>query len=272
MQSSARELWLSLLAILLIGSIYVSVIIYTGSIPAAGEFFGHSLGILGFILMLMTEILYSVRKRSRSARWGRTSAWLQFHIFTGLVGPFLVVLHSSWIFNGLAGVVTLLTIIIAGSGFIGRYIYTAVPRTADGVMVEGKHLEKQIATAEAELRRLGDTQPVGSYNFIQLISAAALPKENTFMFLFGRFISNWNFRFKFWRAKRKMNSAARVQANKLEKLIYRHRVLKRQVASLALVRHFLAIWHSVHIPLGVALFIAGFIHMFAALYYSTFLH
>ncbi|MBU4034462.1 MAG: hypothetical protein KKG34_06645, partial [Proteobacteria bacterium] len=34
------------------------------------------------------------------------------HIFTGIVGPFMVLLHSSWQFNGLAGVTLLLTGVI----------------------------------------------------------------------------------------------------------------------------------------------------------------
>jgi hypothetical protein len=31
----------------------------------------------------------------------------------------------------------------------------------------------------------------------------------------------------------------------------------------------LAVWHSVHIPLGIALFAAAFVHAGAALYYAT---
>ena len=48
------------------------------------------------------------------------SDWLAFHIFTGLVGPFMVLLHSSWKFQGLAGVVMLKTLMVLLSGFIGR--------------------------------------------------------------------------------------------------------------------------------------------------------
>ena len=46
--------------------------------------------------------------------------WLEFHIFTGIVGPYLVLLHTSWKFNGLAGVVMLLTGVIVLSGFIRK--------------------------------------------------------------------------------------------------------------------------------------------------------
>jgi len=70
-----------------------------GGIPKASELFGHSLGILGFVLMLMTETLYTLRKRSRKAHWGRMAAWLDFHIVTGIVGPFwccCILLEIQW--------------------------------------------------------------------------------------------------------------------------------------------------------------------------------
>jgi hypothetical protein len=143
--TSNRELWLSLLAMMVIGCIYAFVVWQTKTIPAAAGLFGHLLGIIGFIMMLMTEILYSLRKRSQLARWGRMSAWLRFHIFTGLVGPFMVLLHTSWKFNGLAGMVTLLTIIIVASGFVGRYIYTRIPRMLDGTEIETPQGESQSA-------------------------------------------------------------------------------------------------------------------------------
>jgi hypothetical protein len=149
-----QELWLSLLAMILIGGVYALVVSRTAAIPDAASLFGHGLGIAGFLLMLMTEILYSLRKRSKLARWGRMSKWLQFHIFTGLVGPFMVLLHTSWKFNGLAGVVTLLTVIIVGSGFLGRYIYTRIPRTLDGVELETPEADPQSAALVRRARRL----------------------------------------------------------------------------------------------------------------------
>jgi hypothetical protein len=183
MLRGGRELWAAFLVGVLITGLYGAVVFFTRQIPAAGELFGHVLGIFGFILMLMTEVLYSLRKRTRSARWGRMSNWLQFHIFTGLVGPFMVLLHTSWKFNGLAGATTLLTLIIVVSGFIGRYIYTRIPRTLDGLEIEG-------TLSEAALRQ---------------------------------------------------------------------------------ARRLMALWHTVHIPIGMALFISAFVHMGAALYYATLL-
>lgn len=132
MNRSNRELWLALITMTLITAVYLAVVQSRGGIPEARGFFGHSLGIIGLLLMLMTETLYSFRKRSRTTRWGRMSVWLQFHIFTGLVGPYLVLLHTSWQFRGLAGVVTLFTGIIVLSGLVGRYLFTAIPRAPEG--------------------------------------------------------------------------------------------------------------------------------------------
>lgn len=95
----------------------------------------------------------------------------------------MVLLHTSWKFNGLAGVSTLFTIIIVVSGFIGRYIFTRVPRTLDGLEIEGT------------------------------LSQEALKQA----------------------------------------------------------RNLMALWHTVHIPIGIVVFITAFVHIGAALYYATLL-
>ena len=184
MAHSNKELWLSFLACVLITAVYTFVAVWYRAIPAAGSLFGHAIGIIGFVLMLLAETTYSFRKRSRRARWGTMQSWLQFHIFTGLVGPFMVLLHSSWKFNGLAGATMLLTVIIVISGFVGRYIYTLIPRSLDG---------SELQTSEI------------------------------------------------------------------------------QTAVIIRARRLMAIWHSIHIPIGIALFAAAFIHAGAALYYYTLL-
>jgi len=183
MLRSGKELWWAFFVAVLITGVYGGVYLGTRQIPAAGALFGHSIGIFGFILMLMTEVLYSFRKRTRNASWGKMSSWLQFHIFTGLVGPYMVLLHTSWKFNGLAGATTLLTVIIVFSGVIGRYIYTRIPRTMDGLEIEG-------TLSESALRQ---------------------------------------------------------------------------------ARQLMALWHTIHIPIGMALFVSAFFHIGGAIYYATLL-
>lgn len=267
---SNRELWLSFIAIVAITLFYAFIVAMLGGIPPAREFFGHSLGIIGFIMMLMTETLYSLRKRSRRAGWGKMASWLDFHIFTGLVGPYLVLLHSSWKFNGLAGIAMLLTVMIVISGVIGRYIYTAVPRTAEGAEIEADQLERNIAGLDTELQLLLAESP----------SDIRIPLQNTItqsgakgssMLIFGRGWDTLRFRWSWYRARRHMSGQARQRFDQLERLLQRRRTLSRQINSLAAARRLLATWHTVHIPIGMVLFTAAFIHIAAAFYYATLL-
>src|SRR4030066_1230351 len=194
MQQSNRELWSSFIAIIAITLLYIFVVITFGAIPGASDLFGHGIGIMGFLLMLSTETLYTLRKRSRSARWGRMSNWLQFHIFTGLVGPYMVLLHTSWKFNGLAGMVMLMTVIIVVSGFLGRYIYTSVPRNVDGIELEANQLEQQIRNVDGELQTWLESRPA-LYRALSTRLSAPTIRSGTRL-VFGRAFEEGNARLK----------------------------------------------------------------------------
>jgi hypothetical protein len=262
---------MSFIAVVVISLLYIFISISMKEIPGASDFFGHSLGILGFLLMLMTETLYTIRKRSRSARWGKMSEWLQFHIFTGLVGPYLVLIHSSWKFNGLAGLVMLLTVVIVVSGFIGRYIYTAVPRSVDGAEIESTELENLIHQADAELQSWLQGRPESIQRLSRRLSAASQERQTSLGILFTRPIVEFRDRIA-WRYERnRLGPAARAQAAQLEHLLQQRALLQRQLASLAMARRLLGLWHTIHIPIGFVLFGAAIIHIVGALYYATLL-
>ena len=139
----------------MVTALYVVAYEQKGAFPTASSLVGHGIGILGFILMLMTATLYSLRKLRTDARWGNTASWLRFHMVTGLVGPYMVLLHTAMKFQGLAGLTMLLTVIVVASGLVGRYLYTAVPRTIDGAedaargAVPGARREKLAARRRA---------------------------------------------------------------------------------------------------------------------------
>ena len=142
-----------LIAAALVAAITAAYLTMTAAVgvPAAGGLVGHLMGVIGFTLMLLTETLYSLRKRAMRRPRGSMRSWLRVHIVMGIVGPYLVLLHTAWSFNGLAGALSLMTAIVVVSGFIGRYIYTAVPRTADGAVIEAQELTAQLtALREAD--------------------------------------------------------------------------------------------------------------------------
>jgi hypothetical protein len=263
------ELWLAALACFGITVLYVGAIPFIGIPPASG-LVGHSLGIIGFILMLATEILYSLRKRYTGARYGKMSTWLSIHIFTGLVGPFMVLLHSSWKFNGLAGVVMLMTIIIVVSGFIGRYFYTAVPRSADGAVMELESLEAMEKRVHAELEQKAQVHP----KLAEMVEVLLAEVSRADLSGSSRHIQQQarQLRQKWDAAEKRLPQNLRQDWKKLRTLGERQIQIKQQLARLSSARSLLAIWHTVHIPLGVVLFSLAFIHILGALYYATFLH
>jgi hypothetical protein len=260
------ELWLAFAAIILISIVYAAAVTFTGAVPAASGWLGHGIGVVGFALMLMAETLYSLRKRAVTARWGRMATWLRLHVVFGLVGPYLVLLHTGWQFNGLAGLAMLLTVVIVASGFIGRYIYTAIPRSADGIALDADDLQHQIATAEAALQHNLADNPQAARMLAQRLEGA--PAGSPF---WGRFLADWRFKRAWAQQKRQLQALGVTELRQLEDLLVRRQTLQRQVASLAAARRMLAVWHTVHVPLGVTLFTVAVINIGAARYYATFL-
>jgi len=62
----------------------------------AGGHVGHPLGVVGSSMMLLM-LLYSVRKRVPALRRvGPLGRWLDGHIYLGVFGPLLVILHSGF--------------------------------------------------------------------------------------------------------------------------------------------------------------------------------
>lgn len=258
MRNKNIELWISLFIIAVISLLYLYVI-QTSDIPAASSLFGHLLGVIGFILMLMTEVLYSIRKRYQYARWGKLQHWLSFHIITGITGPYLVLLHTSWKFNGLAGILMLLTIIIVISGFIGRYFYTAIPRSADGLILDDQQVSSLILSTKVSIQDWSTTYPELNKQVETIhtmaengISFARIQKE------LQRTIKN--------------NQQDHEPISELRDLIKKQIKQKSQLRNLARSRRLLAVWHTFHVPLGISLFFLALIHIAATLYYATFLH
>jgi hypothetical protein len=258
----AYELFAALLAIAAITGGYVWVA--QGGVPQAGGWLGHSLGIVGFLMMLSTETLYSLRKRWPGFHAGPMSIWLQLHIFTGLVGPYLVLLHTGWKFSGLAGVLTLLTLVVVFSGIIGRYIYTAVPRTLDGVEVEVGQLEERIAGANQQLQKFGLTGPA-----TEALAVATAVQQPGWLLVLGRPVIHWMQRERLRYALGKLDAESLPHAPMLKQLLGERQRLQTQLNSLDATRRLLALWHLFHIPMSGMLFALAGVHIVAALYYAT---
>ena len=117
---------------------------------------GHGYGAIGSLLLVLL-LLYSVRKRWRRLEaWGSPAQWLQVHICFGIVGPLLIILHTTLKVQGLVAVSFWSMIAVALSGIFGRWLYLQIPRNLAGQELSRQEigeLERELAARAASESR-----------------------------------------------------------------------------------------------------------------------
>jgi dihydropyrimidine dehydrogenase (NAD+) subunit PreT len=104
---------------------------------------GHGYGIAGTALIL-TNLLYLVRRRFARLSVGSLRAWLDVHVFTGLFGGMLVLFHSAFqVRSGIAMITVSALLVVIGTGLLGRYLYSLTPKP------EVERLQLQLRTLDA---------------------------------------------------------------------------------------------------------------------------
>ncbi len=263
---NALELKLALLACAGLAAVYVVYALLTEQ--GGGHPFGHGLGIFGTLLMLSTETFYSVRKRTAWLRWaGPVRYWLSAHIFTGIVGPFMVLMHTAFEFRGLAGLTAGLTALVVASGFLGRYLYTAIPRSLAGVEASTTDLAGSIRQTQAALSALAREHSPG----VQALVAAATPAQTRadWSLVLLRGWDTWAYRRRVRGQVRQAEQREHTRLGELERLLLERHTRERQLQTVNAARRMLSVWHTVHVPLGVALFASVAIHIAATLYFGA---
>jgi hypothetical protein len=262
------ELKLSSLVLILLAGVYIVYELL--AMPSGSHPFGHGLGILGTVLMVMTETLYSARKRLGFFNVGRLRYWLSFHIFTGIVGPALVLMHTGLEFRGLAGFTMLLTVLVVASGFLGRYIYTAVPRTLAGVEVDRRTLQEALAREREALAAWSAHRSARVQTLVQQETAGAAAEQGLSLAqILTRRLHEWRDRRRLRAVMQQLQQEERTRAAEIRKMLARQQQLVRQIRSLQSARRLLGLWHMGHVPLGLLLFTSVIIHIVATIYYGA---
>lgn len=85
---------------------------------------GYWLGVAGGVSMLLL-FTYPLRKRWRvTYNWGASKYWFMAHMVLGIMGPWLILLHSTFHIGSTNAAVALFSmIIVALSGVVGRFLY-----------------------------------------------------------------------------------------------------------------------------------------------------
>jgi hypothetical protein len=110
--------------------------------------------------------LYALRKRiGWLSRIGMTRHWLDFHVLAGVSAPIVITLHSSFKFQGIAGMAYWIMMAVAASGIIGRYLYA---KTAQVANVSAKELEGELGALSKLLASQSILTPAELQPFLKL--------------------------------------------------------------------------------------------------------
>jgi hypothetical protein len=132
---------------------------------------GQGLGIVGTAMILVGVVGYAVRKRvPRLESLGALKHWLQVHIFLCTLGPWLVLLHTTFKFGGIVSIAFWSMAIVVLSGVFGRYLYVRIPKTLNGRFIGLEALRERAR----ELRQKLETQ--AGIPLLEIDSVLALPE------------------------------------------------------------------------------------------------
>lgn len=102
---------------------------------------GVKLGMLGTFMFFLIY-LYPLRKKwGWLAHQGNSRHWLDFHVVLGTAAPLIIVFHSSFKFGNIAGTAFWSMLAVTMSGFIGRYLYSQIPRNLTAVALSMKEMQ-----------------------------------------------------------------------------------------------------------------------------------
>ena len=230
---------------------------------------GHGYGIIGSLMILIGVGLYSSRKRLRVfAAVGKMKYYLEFHIFLCLLGPILIVYHTTFKIGGLVAVSFWSMTAVVFSGLIGRYFYVQIPKGIQGN-------ELSVGELTAENKKLAEAMTTRfrlDADILRRIDAIASPPkdpvkmsmiETINFFLMNDLTRRARLRTVFRRLEQQ--GYHRHALGALRATATRRIVLTRRIALLQQFRQIFHYWHVVHLPFSIIMVAILLIHVAVAI-------
>jgi hypothetical protein len=225
---------------------------------------GHGLGLVGSAMMVLM-LAYSIRKRASALRrLGPLSRWLDLHIYLGISGPLLVILHSSFKVQGLVALSFWSMIAVAVSGVVGRYLYLQIPRTRAGEEIALEELQRR---DRALIERLQGQFGLAPEQVALLNAASGLQGARPSLarlsadMLFGAVRER--------RQVRRLVNAYRHAApaalwSELEQLAHEKAATHRRILLWQRAHELFHYWHVFHKPFAVVMYLFMIVHVAVA--------
>ena len=254
-------------------------LVWLGWLVAHGHYYkpgvglGYNLGLAGGLMML-TLLLYSFRKHIKfMQKLGKLKHWFKLHMILGVLGPTLVLFHTTFKTGSInASVALYCMLLVAGSGLIGRFVYTRIHKGLYGSRSSLKDAHQELAGSAGDVKsRLHFFPKVELW--VDDFEAKALHESRGFFAGIWYFLSFDVRRILLvWRCKTNINEvlgADRMQVTPKEAVQSISDYLKQiqTVAQFKKCEQIFSAWHILHIPLmymmvATAIFHVIWVHMY----------
>ncbi len=257
----------------LLALVWLGWIVAHGHYYKSGVGLGYNLGLAGGLMML-TLLLYSFRKHIKfMQKLGKLKHWFKLHMIFGVLGPTLVLFHTTFKTGSInASVALYCMLLVAGSGLIGRFVYTRIHKGLYGSRSSLKDAHQELAGSAGDVKsRLHFFPKVELW--VDDFEAQALHENRGFFAGIWYFLSFDVRRILLvWRCKTNINEvlgADRIQVTPKEAVQFISDYLKQiqTVAQFKKCEQIFSAWHILHIPLmymmvATAIFHVIWVHMY----------
>jgi len=240
---------------------------------------GIKLGMLG-VLMFFLIYLYPLRKKwGWLGRHGNSRHWLDFHIVLGTAAPIIIAFHSSFKFGNIAGMAFWSMLMVTLSGFVGRYLYSQIPRSLNAAELSMKEIQDKEEALKKELEEQRATFGFSVDALYQLPSAAEVARTPAVASLVSMFLIDFKrpFRTSFVRLKQagfgawvfSLFGLFPTRDQKLERALrvaQKQASLSKSILFLSRTQRVFQLWHVVHRPFSYAFAILAILHIGIALF------
>ncbi len=249
------------------------------SLPITAEAgLGYALGIVGGSLMLIL-LLYPVRKRVRwLRRLGATRYWFRGHMMLGIIGPVLILYHCNFSLGSLNSRVALYcTLLVAGSGIIGRYLYAKIHQGLYGRKSSLRQLTQQLQQSSERIEHSTGLIRELRVRLVALAEEALNPPEGLLQSVTHPVVmgikTRWLRHRLYWIARKELTArslASPAIERHLDRLLEvtatfldQHLFQVRQLAQFEFFDHLFSWWHVVHVPFFLMMIFSGLVHVLA---------
>jgi hypothetical protein len=240
---------------------------------------GMKLGLFGVLLFFLIY-LYPLRKKwGWLGRQGNSRHWLDFHVVLGTTAPIIVAFHASFKFGNIAGMAFWSMLCVTLSGFVGRYLYSQVPRNLNAAELS----MKEMRDTEAGLRQELGAQKLAFGTRMEALYDLPTPEdvEHMPMLIALLYMILIDLRRPFQISLLRLQAAGfgawlvsvfgvrRTGDLKLERgiaIARRQAALSKRILFLQRTQQVFNLWHVVHRPFSYAFAILAIVHISLVLY------